>query len=392
MAEKLRLSTRGLLKGAVKGNEYKKEALISYGILILGYIILQAGAQAGLIGRNLQGQFVPICIYVSLAISLNLVVGISGELSLGHAGFMAVGAFTGIVVTRVLETHLDAAPLRLLIALIAGAATAAVAGFIIGIPILGLRGDYLAIVTLAFGEIVRNIMNVLYFGLGENGTGLRFAFNHSIDGLDDADRIITGAIGATGVTKTATFTYAMLLTMFTLFIVLNLKNSKHGRAIMAIRDNRIAAESVGLNVKRYKLMAFVISASLAGMAGVMFGQNYSTLAPVKFNFNTSVLVLVFVVLGGIGNIWGGMIAAALLTILPEALRNFADYRMLTYAIVLIVVMIGTYNPTNKARIKAFLARVNPLAKKKTKEGAAAEKADRSKKSSPKNDPENGKEA
>lgn len=366
------INARGL-KGAVKGSEYRKEALISYGILIAGYILLQIGALTGLIGHNLQGQFVPICVYISLAISLNLVVGISGELSLGHAGFMAVGAFTGIVVTRVLEQSIEFGPLRLIIAIFAAAVMAAIAGFIIGIPILGLRGDYLAIVTLAFGEIVRNFMNVLYFGLDSKGH-LKFAFNHTIDGIDTSQRVITGAIGATGVTKLATFTGAAILTAFTLFIVLNLKNSKQGRAIMAIRDNRIAGESIGLDVKKYKLMAFVVSASLAGMAGCMFGQNYSTLAPVKFNFNTSVLILVFVVLGGIGNIWGGMIAAALLTVLPEALRQFADYRMLTYAVVLILVMIGTYNPAIRARITAFVNKIKPKKKDKGKEKTGKEAA------------------
>ena len=372
MAERLlrNISTRGL-KNAVKGNEYRKEALISYGIVIVGYILLQLGAMTGLIGHNLQGQFVPICVYVSLAISLNLVVGISGELSLGHAGFMAVGAFTGILVTRVLEAAIPSGNIRLLIALLAGALTAAIAGFIIGIPILGLRGDYLAIVTLAFGEIVRNFLNDLYFGFKDGK--LKFAFNNTIDGVDTADRIITGAIGATGVIKTATFTTAMLLTLFTLFVVLNLKNSKQGRAIMAIRDNRIAGESIGLDVKKYKLMAFVVSASLAGMAGVMFGQNYSTLAPLKFNFNTAVLILVFVVLGGIGNIWGGIIAAALLTILPEALRQFADYRMLTYAIVLILVMIGTYNPKIRARINAVIDKIKPKKKDTGRKGNRGKK-------------------
>ena len=325
----------------------------------------------GLIGHNLQGQFVPICVYVSLAISLNLVVGISGELSLGHAGFMAVGAFTGILVTRVLESAIPSGNIRLLIALLAGAFTASIAGFIIGIPILGLRGDYLAIVTLAFGEIVRNFLNVLYFGFKDGK--LKFAFNNTIDGVDTSDRIITGAIGATGVIKTATFTTAMLLTLFTLFVVLNLKNSKQGRAIMAIRDNRIAGESIGLDVKKYKLMAFVVSASLAGMAGVMFGQNYSTLAPLKFNFNTSVLILVFVVLGGIGNIWGGIIAAALLTILPEALRQFADYRMLTYAIVLILVMIGTYNPKIRGRINGVIDKIKPKKKETGRKGNRGKK-------------------
>ena len=366
MAERLfkNIGSRGL-KGAVKGSEYRKEALISYGILLIGYIVLQLGAMTGIIGRNLQGQFVPICVYVSLAISLNLVVGISGELSLGHAGFMAVGAFTGILVAKILERSMSINVLILIIAILAAAFTASIAGFIIGIPILGLRGDYLAIVTLAFGEIVRNFMNVLYFGFDSNGK-LRFAFNHTIEGVDTSDRIITGAIGATGVTKMASFTAAALLTAFTLFVVLNLKNSKQGRAIMSIRDNRIAGESIGLEVRKYKLMAFVVSAALAGMAGCMFGLNYSTLAPVKFNFNTSVLILVFVVLGGIGNIWGGMIAAALLTVLPEALRQFADYRMLTYAIVLIVVMICTYNPTIKARVGLFVDKFKPKKKKSGK--------------------------
>ena len=374
MADRLlkSINPRGL-RGAVKGSEYRKEALISYGILVIGYILLQIGALTGIIGHNLQGQFVPICVYISLAISLNLVVGISGELSLGHAGFMAVGAFTGIVITRVLENSIAFGPLRLIIAILAAAVMAAIAGFIIEIPILGLRGDYLAIVTLAFGEIVRNFMNVLYFGLDSKGH-LKFAFNHTIDGIDTSQRVITGAIGATGVTKLATFTGAAILTAFTLFIVLNLKNSKQGRAIMAIRDNRIAGESIGLDVKKYKLMAFVVSASLAGMAGCMFGQNYSTLAPVKFNFNTSVLILVFVVLGGIGNIWGGMIAAALLTVLPEALRQFSDYRMLTYAVVLILVMIGTYNPAIRARITAFVDKFKPKKKDKGKEKTGKEAA------------------
>ena len=216
------INTRGL-KNAVRGSEYKKEALISYGILIGGYILLQLGAMTGMIGRNLQGQFVPICVYVSLAISLNLVVGISGERSLGHAGFMAVGAFTGAVVVRVLENGIGFAPLRLLIALLISAAVAALAGLIIGLPILGLRGDYLAIVTLAFGEIIKNFMNVIYFALDENGH-LKFAFNHEIEGISNAGRVLTGPIGATGVTKIATFTYAAILTAFTLFVVLNNKN------------------------------------------------------------------------------------------------------------------------------------------------------------------------
>ena len=365
MAERLlkikKINTRGF-KNLVRGNDYRKEATISYAILVGGYLVLQLLTAAGLIGHNLQGQFVPICVYISLAVSLNLVVGISGELSLGHAGFMAVGAFSGILMSRILGNGMSFEPLIIIISMLIGALMAALAGFIIGIPILGLRGDYLAIVTLAFGEIIRNFMNVLYFGLDDGK--LRFAFNHTIDGIDNNERIITGAIGATGTKTMATFTWGLLLCLFTVFVVLNLKNSKQGRAIMSIRDNRIAGESIGLDVRKYKLMAFVVSAALAGMAGCLFGLNYSTLVPVKFNFNTSVLILVFVVLGGVGNIWGGIIAAALLTVLPETFRQFADYRMLTYAIVLIVVMICTYNPAIKARVTGIWAKVNPFKKKR----------------------------
>jgi len=363
MAERIlkNISLRGL-KNAVKGNDYRKEATISYGILIGGYILMQLLIAAGLIGHNLQGQLVPICVYISLAVSLNLVVGISGELSLGHAGFMAVGAFSGILVSRVIGQGISFEPAVVLISMLFAALMASIAGFIIGIPILGLRGDYLAIVTLAFGEIIRNIMNVLYFGL-DNGK-LKFAFNHTIDGIDSNDRIITGAIGATGTKTMATFTWGLVLCLFTVFIVLNLKNSKQGRAIMSIRDNRIAGESIGLDVRKYKLMAFIVSSALAGMAGCLFGLNYSTLVPMKFNFNTSVLILVFVVLGGVGNIWGGIIAAALLTILPETFRQFADYRMLTYAVVLILVMIGTYNPAIKSRVAAVWSKVKPKKKDK----------------------------
>lgn len=362
MAERILKNIRiGGLKNAVKGNDYRKEATISYGILIGGYILLQILTAAGLIGHNLQGQFVPICVYISLAVSLNLVVGISGELSLGHAGFMAVGAFSGILMSRILLQSMSFEPAILIISMLFGALMASIAGFIIGIPILGLRGDYLAIVTLAFGEIIRNFMNVLYFGFVDGK--LRFAFNHTIEGIEDTDRIITGAIGATGTKTMASFTWGLLLCLFTVFIVLNLKNSKQGRAIMSIRDNRIAGESIGLDVRKYKLMAFVVSAALAGMAGCLFGLNYSTLVPVKFNFNTSVLVLVFVVLGGVGNIWGGIIAATLLTILPETFRQFSDYRMLTYAIVLILVMIGTYNPAIKSRVNALFSKIKPKKKK-----------------------------
>ena len=176
--------------------------------------------------------------------------------------------------------------------------------------------------------------------------------------------IIKGAQGTASVKTIASFTAGFILVMVTLFIVLNLKHSRAGRAIMALRDNRIATSSIGINTTKYKLMAFVTSAALAGAAGALYGLNYSSLQAAKFNFNTSILVLVFVVLGGLGNIWGSLVAAAALTILPEALREFADYRMLVYAIVLILVMLATHNPT----LQSFFARLKP-GKKEEKEAA-----------------------
>ena len=167
--------------------------------------------------------------------------------------------------------------------------------------------------------------------------------------------IIKGAQGAAGNARIATFTAGFILVMITLIVVLNLVRSRTGRAVMAIRDNRIAAESVGINVTKYKLMAFVVSAALAGAAGALFGLNYSSITAAQFNFNASILVLVYVVLGGLGNMWGSVIAATVLYVLPEALREFSDYRMLAYAIVLILVMLGTNNP----QIKMLLRRAIP---------------------------------
>ncbi len=320
----------------------------TYLFVIVAFVILQILGSTGNISSILKGQLVPICAYIVMAISLNLTVGILGELSLGHAGFMSIGAFSGIIAAISMQQSIPFAPLRLAIAMIIAGIIAAIAGVLIGIPVLRLKGDYLAIVTLAFGEIIKGIFNNLYVGV--DGRGLHFSMLTNSDalGLEDGGKvIINGAMGVSGITKISTFVAGFVLIMFTLFIVFNLVNSRSGRAIMAIRDNRIAAESVGIGVTKYKLMAFVTSAALAGMAGALFAMNYSTIVASKFDFNTSILILVFVVLGGLGNMWGSIIAATVLTILPEALRSFATYRMLVYAIVLIIVMLATNNPTIK---------------------------------------------
>ena len=328
---------------------------ITYAMVIVAFAVMMLLQEAGMLSRSMRGQLIPICVYIVMAISLNLTVGISGELCLGHAGFMSVGAFTGAVMAAWLNAAVPDPTLRLVLSMICGGLMAAIAGVIIGVPVLRLRGDYLAIVTLAFGEIIRNVLNCLYIAL--DGTALRFAFNNPLvqDPARTAEGIpfqilINGPQGASINGKLSTFTMGFVLIMFSLIVVLNLINSRSGRAIMAIRDNRIAAESVGISVTKYKMMAFVISAALAGMAGALYSLNYSTVAASKFKFDTSILVLVFVVLGGIGNIRGSIISAALLTVLPELLRAFNDYRMLIYAIVLILVMLVS----NNARIKMFM--------------------------------------
>ncbi|MCL2060446.1 MAG: branched-chain amino acid ABC transporter permease [Oscillospiraceae bacterium] len=313
---------------------------------------------AGGLNATIQGQLVPICSYVVMAISLNLTVGIMGDLSLGHAGFMSVGAFSGAIACMSLEGIVQGDVPRLAISMLVGSLCAGLAGVLVGVPVLRLRGDYLAIVTLAFGEIIKNIITCLYVGI--DGRGLHFGFLTSINAMgmdDDARVIIEGPMGIRGIPKLSTFTMGFALILITLFIIQNLADSRAGRAIMALRDNRIAAESIGIPVTKYKLMAFVVSAALAGAAGTLYVMNFSTIVASKFNFSTSILILVFVVLGGLRNLWGSIVAAALLTILPELLRQFNDYRMLVYAIVLILVMLATNNSTVRSWFSRLRAKI-----------------------------------
>ena len=340
---------------------------LPYVIVIVGYAICQSMVTAGTMPRTTKSLLIPVCVYIVMAVSLNLTVGISGELSLGHAGFMSIGAFTGIVIaayTR--EAFGMSETAQLVFALVAGGVLAGIAGFLIGIPVLRLQGDYLAIVTLAFGEIIRNVLNCVYISI--DGSALRFSFNRP----DLPGKLLfRGPTGATGVSRIATFTAGFILVMFTLFVVLNLVHSRSGRAIMAVRDNKIAAEACGLDVTKYRMMAFVTSAALAGMGGALFGQNYSTLTPANFSFNASILILVYVVLGGIGNITGSIIAATVLYVLPETpkFRAFADYRMLVYAVVLIAVMLITNNQSIKNFLETLRERSREKSEKKGGEAA-----------------------
>lgn len=354
----------------MKKNKVLIQDLITYGVVFLMWGLVLLMEATGSMTSLLRGLLVPLCIYAILAVSLNLTVGILGELSLGHAGFMCVGAFAGAFFTQCMESAIPSVGLRFFLALILGAVVAGIFGILIGIPVLRLKGDYLAIVTLAFGEIIKNLINVMY--VGRDSSGFHFSIKDTTSlGLDETGVvIIKGAQGITGTPRAATFTIGMLLLLLTLFIVLNLMHSRTGRAIMAIRDNRIAAESIGIHVTKYKLMAFSISAALAGVAGVMYAHSLSTLAATSNNFgyNKSITILVFVVLGGLGNIRGSIIAAVVLTALPELLRGLNDYRMLIYAIVLIAMMLFNSSP------KAIELRGIVMEKLRHKKSAAKEAA------------------
>lgn len=295
------------------------------------FVLLTVLLYSGGLTRQMSNMLIPISVYIVLAVSLNMVVGLLGELSLGHAGFMSVGLFAGCLVSIALSKFLPA-PVRLPVSMLVGGVTAALCGFLVGLPALRLKGDYLAIVTLACGEIIKNIITNL------NITGGAL-------GLD------TSAIYSKPKTL---LPYAAILVILSVVVCMNLKRSRQGRAIMAIRDNRIAAESVGINVTYYKLVVFMMAAFFAGAAGTLYGHFFANVKAAAFDYNMSIEILVIVVLGGMGSIAGSIIAAIVLQALPEASRAFGDYRMLVYAIVLILVMLATNNPKAKelfARMK-----------------------------------------
>ena len=357
------------MKKQINLTKATKSTLITVGMVVVAYVILQILVGAGALSSLMKGLLVPLCIYAIMAVSLNLTVGILGELSLGHAGFMCVGAFTSAFFSLCFKETMAAGP-RFLLAIIIGGAAAALSGLLIGIPVLRLKGDYLAIVTLAFGEIIKNIINVLYVGRDEAGFHFSMKDAFSMNMASDGQVLINGAQGITGTPNDSNFTIGAILLVLTLIIVLNLIHSRPGRAIMAIRDNRIAAESVGINITQFKLLAFSISAGLAGIGGVLYAHNLSILQaqPKNFGYNMSIMILVYVVLGGIGNIRGSVIASVTLVLLPELMRQLNDYRMLIYSVVLIGMMIFNWSPKAKEfREKYSFKRL--IAKKTEKEEA-----------------------
>lgn len=280
-------------------------------ILVLAlYAVLAVLIQVGAINSYYSGIMTMICINIILAVSLNLATGFLGQLVLGHAGFMAVGAYCAAIIT------MDAG-LPFPVALLLGGLLAAIVGFVIGIPALRLKGDYLAIITLGFGEIIRVI----------------------ILSLD----ITGGAKGLSGIPSSTSYTWVFWAAVIIVFVCFTFIRSKQGRAVISIREDEVAAEASGINTTYYKMLAFVLAAFFAGIAGGLYAHHVGVLQPAKFNFNYSVEILVMVVLGGMGSISGSIIAAIILTILPEALRDFADYRMLLYSAILIIMML--FKPT-----------------------------------------------
>lgn len=275
-------------------------------------LLLLLSFELGIFNRYYRGIMILICINAIVTIALNLATGLLGELALGHAGFMAVGAYTAALVSL----HSGLSPyVGLAVGVFLGAIMAGVAGVLVGIPALRLRGDYLAIITLAFGEIITIVARTLPF------TG--------------------GARGLTGIPLLTNLPIAYAGLLLTIYVVYAMIRSRHGRAILAIREDDIAAEASGINTTQFKMLAFVVSAMLAGLGGGLFAHYQGILNPDKFNFNYSIDFMVMVVFGGMGSVTGSIFSAIVLTYLPELLRNFGleDFRMLFYAVTLIILMI-----------------------------------------------------
>lgn len=342
-------------------NKKNAKALTSYGVVLVAYILITIVDSTSGLSATMSALLIPTCAYIVCALSLNLLVGYLGDLCLGQAGFMAVGAFSGIIAAAYFGRSIDNGVIVMILSLLVGALFAAICGLIIGLPVLKLDGDYLAIVTLAFCQIIKTLLLYLYAGVDENG--LHFGFiedttNMSSDGV----LVVKGALGTAVSNRLSTFTFGVILILLTLFIIYNLINSKSGRAIMACRDNKIAATSVGVSTTKYKLMAFIISAALAGAAGAYYGLGYSSFKATKFDFNLSILILVYVVLGGLGNMTGTIISTTLLVVLPEALRQFSDYRMIIYAVVLIAVMLISNNKTLMTYLNVYKEKIGDFFK------------------------------
>ena len=302
-------------------NKYKPKYYICYALVIVMLGVAMVLQSMGKLPTSMANLFVQIAYSIILAVSLNLVVGFLGELSLGHAGFMCIGAYLGSVLASQLSEKIESKLIVLIISMIFGGAVAALFGFIVGLPALRLKGDYLAIVTLAFGEIVRTVCkNLPVFGGAMGLTTRQIKYDTRKD--------------------TSLYIVAFITALVVLFLIQNLIRSKHGRAITAIRDNEIAAKAMGINVTFYKLFVFVIAAFFAGMAGVIYGHYTTPILYSVFSYNYSIEILVMVVLGGMASINGSIVAATLITFINFMLQknlsgDAAAFKNLIYAIILI---------------------------------------------------------
>ena len=335
----------------------KKDFKIKYSInYLLVLLILAVGLVMDFTGglkMSYARLFTQIGFSIILAVSLNLVVGFLGELSLGHAGFMCIGAYIGGKFAVSLHSVIPNKLVVLILAMLVGGLVAAVFGFIIGLPSLRLKGDYLAIVTLAFGEIVRNIFkNQEMFG---KAMGLQ-----------------TGAIQYDSRQRPTLFIVTLVVALVMLVLIQNFIRSKHGRAVTAVRDNEIAAKAMGINVTFYKLFVFILAAFFAGIAGVIYSHYTATVLYSFFSYNYSIEILVMVVLGGMGSITGSIIAAVLVPIINYLLQNYvpaelAALRYLIYALVLIFIVVFSNAPAlqslrDKLRLSNLLKGLRKSAK------------------------------
>lgn len=287
-------------------NNVRKNDLIMIlcGLLVFG--VFQFLMDTDVIGPFWQLNIILICINIILASSLNLINGFTGQFSIGHAGFMAVGAYVSAIMTVKQDMSFAVA---IFIAFLA----AALLGFLIGVPTLRLSGDYLAIATLGLGEIIRVcILNISYVG---------------------------GASGFMGIPRLTNFAWAFLLMLFTVMFIKNLVNSAKGRACIAIRENEIAAETMGIDTTKYKILAFTIGAGFAGLGGALFSHYFYIAHPSSFTFMRSFDILTMVVLGGLGSLSGSIIGAVLLTVMSALLAEVPEWRMIIYAVTLIILML-----------------------------------------------------
>lgn len=330
----------------------KLASIVNFAGIAVCYLIILLLIQTGVINSYYEGILVMVGINIIMAASLNLATGFLGQLALGHAGFMSIGAYTSALFSQYIS--LGNEYITFLVSLVAGALMAGLIGLIVGIPALRLRGDYLAIITLGFGEIIRSIFQNL--------------------------KITGGAQGLNGISKNSSFTTVFVIMIMILYVLYTFIRSRHGRAVIAIREDEIAAESSGIHITYYRTLAFTLSAALAGVAGGLYAHYAGLLTPKYFDFNRSIEFVVMVVLGGMGSLTGSILAAIVLTLLPQLLIDFSEYRMLIYSLALVIIMIfkpsgllGTY----EFSLSRLLSKEGREARRKAKaEKAAAKKTEK----------------